>query len=337
MPRECTLPDEDTGRSGLGSASSQSSRVVLLGGGTGCSRLAAPISRVLGPAALTVVANTADDLWHYGLRICPDLDSNMYALAGWQDRTRGWGIERDSFETMNQVRRLGEDAWFNLGDLDLATHLVRTGRLYDGESLSAITDWLTRNAGVTSRLIPMTNAEVATRVLTPAGEMGFQEFFVRHAADVEVVGVRWDGIKNASPAPGMIEAIGDAEMVIIGPSSPVASVLPILELTGVRDAMTKAGRVVAVTPVVSGIPIVDKGEKRRARSRAALMGAVGLPHTATSVASLYEGLADVFVLDVADAPEAKDIEALGLDVHMTHTLVTDHATGDRLATELLST
>lgn len=311
-------------------------RAVLLGGGTGCSRLAVPMSRLLDPGGLTLVANTADDLWRYGLRICPDLDTNMYALAGWQDRDRGWGVEGDSFMAMNQVRRFGEDAWFNLGDLDLATHLVRTGRLSDGEPLSAVTDLLARSAGVASRLIPMTDSEVATRVVTRGGEIGFQEFFVQHSAEVEVVDVRWDGVDEAPPAPGVIEAIGDADVVVIGPSSPVASVLPMLELSGVRDALAAANRVVAVTPVVSGIPIAGEGEKRRARSRAALMATKGFDHTATSVASLYVELADAFVLDVADATEAGEIEALGLDVRVTRTLVIDQAAGDRLAAEVLS-
>jgi LPPG:FO 2-phospho-L-lactate transferase len=204
----------------------------MVGGGIGASRLAVPLARRLGPGSLTLVVNTADDLWRYGLRICPDLDTNLYALAGWRDAERGWGLVGDTFRVMDRCRELGDDAWFNLGDLDLATHLLRTGWLGEGIPLHEVTRRLVDRAGVGVTILPMTNDEVATTVHTPNGPLRFQEFFVRERARPEVVAVDWDGIDRARPAPGVLEAVAGADLVVLGPSNPVASVLPALSLAG---------------------------------------------------------------------------------------------------------
>lgn len=278
--------------------------IVGLGGGIGAARL----WRALDAAGqdLTVVVNTADDLWHYGLRVCPDLDTNLYWLSGRADCARGWGLAGETFTAMAAVGELGEDPWFGLGDRDLATHLLRTQWLRDGVRPSTVAARLRERMGVRPVILPMTEAEVATQVRTAEGWLGFQDFLVRRGARDRALEVRWAGIESAVPTLGMLDAIANADLVIIAPSNPVASVLPILALPGVRKFL-RSVPVVAVTPVVRGVPIADPGEAGRARCRAALLAARGVEHTATAVAALYADVADRFVVDEADAGEAADI------------------------------
>lgn len=314
-------------------------RVTLLGGGIGCSRLAVPLAAALGPGELALVVNTGDDLWRHGLRICPDLDTNLYALSGLQDHQRGWGVAGDSFRTMDQLRLLGVDAWFNLGDLDLATHLLRTSMLRDGASLSEVTAQLTHALEIGVTLLPATDDEVATRVGTGAGELSFQEYFVRHQAADEVLGVRYEGSARASPAPGVLEAIAEADLVVLGPSNPLASLGPILAVPGVREALedrqSAGATTVAVTPVVAGVPIHTEGEARRARCRAAMMASIGLDHRASAVGGILAGLADVFVVDRADSTEVPALAALGYRVIEADTIVSDPQRGSVLAAAVL--
>ncbi|HEV8623473.1 MAG TPA: 2-phospho-L-lactate transferase [Acidimicrobiia bacterium] len=305
--------------------------IVGLGGGIGASRLWRAIAGAVPAEDLTCVVNTAEDLWDHGLRVCPDLDTVLYALSGRQDVERGWGVAGESFRCMDQLRSLGEDIWFNLGDVDLATHLFRTGRLRMGTSLSAVTGELATALGVRARVMPMTDADVRTVVVTAAGErLPYQEFLVRRGARDAVASFRYEGIEGARPAPGVLEAIAEADLVVIGPSNPVASIGPILEVAGVREALVATrAPVVAVTPVVTGVPVTDPGEAGRARSRAALLRAIGREHRAASVAELYRAVADAFVVDEADADEVDPIAAMGLAVLVAPTLAAD-VLADRL-------
>ncbi len=308
----------------------------MLGGGIGCSRLAAPLAALLGPGRLTVIVNTADDLWRYGLRICPDLDTNLYALAGVRDQARGWGVASDSFRAMNQLRKIGHNAWFNLGDLDLATHLLRTELLHDGLSLSEVTARLARGFGVDARLLPMTDVAVGTQVTIPAGTYSFEEWFVKLSAAGPVEEVCYHGADSADPAPGVLDAISDADQVILAPSNPVSSIEPILALPGVRDRLSaRRSSVTAVTPIINGAPMTDQGEVNRARARRRLMAARGLDNSATAVAGLYRDLAATFVLDCADGQEASTIEADGYRVVLANTIISDPDRGSRLAETLL--
>lgn len=311
----------------------------MLGGGIGCSRLAVPLARLLGPGELTLIINTGDDHWRYGLRICPDLDTNLYALAGLQDRERGWGLAGDTFRTMEQLRALGDDAWFSLGDLDLATHMLRTSTLGSGESLAASTRRLTDRLGVATTILPMTEGEVTTVVRTPSGEHAFEEWFVRREARDPVEGVRYEGIDAARACPGAIEAIEEAELVILGPSNPVSSLGPILELAGVRDALVERKRqgkpATAVSAVVNGVPITDEGEARRARCREAFLAARGVEHRPSAVAGMFADVVGSFVLDENDEDEGATIGALDLRVLTTDTVVRDAGAGDSLAAVVL--
>lgn len=296
--------------------------IVLLGGGVGASRLARRLADELGPDELTLVVNTADDMWHYGLRVCPDVDTHLYALARLQHPERGWGIRGDTFRCMSQVRHLGGEAWFQLGDVDLATHLLRTEWLRAGVRLAEVTARLGKALGVAQRVVPMTESEVETYVLTEKGWLHYQEFLVKHRAELRVREVAYRGLEAARPTEGVVDLIRNADLVVLGPSNPVASILPIIALPGVRDALGfTPATVVAVTPVVTEVPIRSEGEERRARSRAALLAALGLPHDSPAIASLYRDFADVFVVDRADAARASEVEDMGLAVQVASTLV----------------
>lgn len=297
-------------------------RVTLLAGGVGSSRLAVGLDRVLGEGHLTLIVNTGDDHWRYGLRICPDLDTNMYALAGLHDRQRGWGLAGDTFTTMAQLKDLGDDAWFSLGDRDLATHLLRTALLGEGMGLVEVTQRLVGRLGITAQILPMTEAEVGTMVHTPDGVIPFEDFFVRLGALPPVEDVSYAGIDQSALGPLARSALEGCDLVVIGPSNPVSSIEPILSVPGMRDAVVASGApVVAVTPVVSGVAMSAEGERRRARSRAAQLAARGLDHRAVDVAGMYRDLADVFVLDEADGAQAADIRASGFEVIVANTLI----------------
>lgn len=314
--------------------------VVGLGGGIGASRLWTALASACPPGALTLVVNVADDVWMQGLRACPDIDTVIYALSGRQEPARGWGVSGDTFECMQALRQLGEDVWFNMGDRDLATHLVRSQLVRQGVPLADVTARLAAAMEVPARVLPVTNDEVRTVIRTAGGtELGYQEFLVQRRAADEVAEVRWDGLSASQPAEGVIDAIAGADLIVIGPSNPVASVLPILGVPGVSEAIRcSTAKVVAVTPVVASVPIGDEGEARRARSRSGLLAAYGLPHRASSVARLYADLIDVFVVDEADADEENGpIADLGVEVVTGRTLLHVDGDGSRLVSSLLET
>ena len=299
--------------------------IVGLGGGVGASRLWRALLAETGGTDLTVVVNTADDLWVHGLRVCPDIDTTLYALSGRQDLERGWGVRGETWRAMDALRRLGGDPWFNLGDLDLGTHLFRTGLLREGVGLAEVTGRLAAAMGLGTTVLPMTEDEVTSYVLTAAGELlHFQEFHVARRSRDEVRALTYRGVETAQPAPGVLAAILTADLVVIAPSNPLASVAPILALPGVREALrATAAPVVAVTPIVSGVPITNPGEQHRADTRAGLLRSIGLSHTASSAASLLRDVADAFVLDRTDEIEAETIAAFGLDVVLADTLATE--------------
>jgi LPPG:FO 2-phospho-L-lactate transferase len=313
--------------------------VTLLGGGVGSSRLAVPLAGALDEHALSIVANTGDDLWRYGLRICPDLDTNLYALSGLRDTERGWGVAGDSFRTMEQLRVLGDDAWFNLGDLDLATHLLRTGMLRDGFALSEVMAHLAEALRLGVELLPCTDDEVQTRVDTPDGEFSFQEYFVQRGATDPVNTVHYLGAESSRPAPGVLGAIEGAELVVLGPSNTITSLGPILAVPGIRQVLRSrrsADRpTVAVSPVVNGVPITAPGEAHRARCRDAMLASQGFPHRAAAVGELLADIAGTFVLDRTDHDEAPELRALGFEVIETDTIIADEHRGAALASVVL--
>jgi len=297
-------------------------RVAVLCGGFGAARFLDGLRRV-PDVELTCIANTADDLEYAGVHVSPDVDTVSYALAGMFDEARGFGVVGDTFRNAEALRRYGW-GWFAVGDVDLATSLYRTQRLRAGATLSEATAELARGLGLAAAVVPMSDDPVRTVVVTDEGRLAFQDYLVARRAGPAVRAVEHDGLAAASPAPAVLGALAGADVVILAPSSPVASLAPILGLPGVRPALA-AARVVAVSPVVSGRAPATPPEQSRARVRAAFLAAAGLDHSATAVAGLYAGLADAFVLDHRDAAEAAAIEALGVPVVLADTLATGPA------------
>lgn len=276
--------------------------VVVLGGGTGASRLAAGLDRLGVLERSLVVVNVADDVEVHGLAVWPDLDTVVYRLAGRLDLARGWGLAGDTTVVLDELRRLGVDAWFTVGDRDLATHLARTALLRQGRGATDVAHALCAAHGIPPRIAPVTEDRVRTRVVLDTGEeVGFQTYHVRLRARPTAVGVRYDGIEDARPDSGVLDALRRAALVVLAPSSPVASILPQLGIAGVRDALERrAGATVAVTPVVLGAT-PSPAMRQRAHTREQLLRALGTPHVPHAVASLYAGLIGGFVVDAVDA------------------------------------
>lgn len=305
-------------------------KVVTLAGGVGAGKFLRGLVRVVPPGDVTAVVNTADDMTLHGLRICPDLDSVTYWLAGVADRDRGWGRASESFRALEEVRRLGGEAWFGLGDLDLGTHLVRTGWLASGTALSDVTARLTAAFDIETRVVPMSDDPVATWIDSvdeggAARSDPFQTYWVGREARDEVKAVRFEGADRARPAPGVLEAIEAADAVLLCPSNPVVSVAPILAVPGIRDAVAARNeRAAGVSPIVGGAPVAGMADR--------LMPAVGLEVSALGAATAYRGLLRGWVVDDRDADLASRIEdEVGLRVAVTDTIMTDDHAAERVA------
>jgi LPPG:FO 2-phospho-L-lactate transferase len=292
--------------------------ITVLAGGVGAAKFLRGLIDVVDPESITVIGNTADDEEFLGLHVSPDLDTVVYTLSDNVHPEQGWGLADETFRVLEQSRALGEDMWFLLGDKDIATHLLRTRLLREGLSLSEVTDRITRAFGVRCRLLPMSDDRVRTIVLTDGGELSFQEYFVRRRQQDEVRALRFDGAEAARPAPGVLDAIAQADAVIIAPSNPLVSIGPILAVPGVRQALvdTKAP-VVAISPIVGGQAL--KGPADR------MLASLGHEVSAAGVARLYLDFLDVLVLDEQDAALAPQVEALGVRACVTDTIMRDPA------------
>lgn len=290
--------------------------IVALAGGVGGAKLADGLYRTLPANHLSVVVNTADDLDCFGLRVCPDLDTISYTLAGLANPATGWGIAGDTFATLEMLGRYGRDVWFQLGDRDLAIQIARTERLRDGQSLSVVTAELTAALGIAAAILPMSDEPVATRVEMPEGTLDFQEYFVhRHQADT-VTGVIFQGIDHARVPALVRHALAEAEAIVFGPSNPIVSIGPILAVPGLRDLIVaQPGPKVAVSPIVGGRAL--RGPTDR------MLASLGREVSALGVATLYRGLVDGMVIDEVDAKLAPRIEALGMAVLVAPTIMAD--------------
>ena len=297
--------------------------ICVLTGGTGGAKFVQGLHAVLPPAELVVVVNTGDDLRWWGLHVSPDLDSVVYALAGLLSRDRGWGLEGDTFHCLDQMKSLGAPAWFQLGDRDLATHLARTQLLAGGRTLSQATARIASAVGVRSRIVPMSDDPVETRVRTADGrDLSFQEFFVRDRYRPAVRAVRFEGAENSRPAPGVVEAILSAHAVLIAPSNPITSIGPMLAVPGIRQALQNtAAPVAAVSPIVGDAPVSGPA--------GALMSAHGLSVSIAGVAETYSGFLDILIADQADAAAASELRRPGLPVHCVPTIMRSDA--DKIA------
>jgi LPPG:FO 2-phospho-L-lactate transferase len=302
--------------------------IVTLAGGVGGAKLAHGLYLALESDELSVVVNTGDDFDLYDLRIMPDADTVLYTLGGVANPETGWGIVGDTFETLSMLKRYGEDAWFWLGDRDLATHILRTQRLHAGWTPTRVLAGLAASLGIHARLLPMCDQPVATVVQTPAGDLAFQEYFVRrHHSDV-VRGVRFAGIEDARVSDEMRIVIDGAEAIVFCPSNPIVSIGPILAVPGMRELLrsTQVPKI-AVSPLVGGKAL--KGPADR------MLADLGHEASAFGVASLYRDVVDGIVIDREDAADAERIAGLGMRVLVTDTVMTDVTGRQRLAAEVL--
>lgn len=298
-------------------------RVVLLSGGVGGARFARGLVAAAGAGSVTVVGNVGDDLEVLGLHVSPDLDSVLYALAGLNDEERGWGRAGESWNTLETVAELGGESWFRLGDRDLGLHLVRTQALLAGDPLSAVMARLALALGLETALLPATDDRLRTWLETPAGSFAFQDWFVARGHRDEVDGLRYEGAAEARPAPGVIEALAAADAIVLAPSNPYVSIAPILAVGAIREALA-ARRVpaVAVSPLVGGRAVKGPADRMLAR----MAGGTTPAH----VASCYEGLIDVLVIDEADAGGTAAVRTV-----VTQTLMTDLEASRRLGRAVL--
>ncbi len=288
--------------------------ITALAGGVGAARFLQGLIKLLPDDTLTVIVNTGDDIDFYGLHISPDIDIVMYTLAGLVDEVKGWGIDRDTFNSIQMLQRYGYKTWFKLGDKDLATHIHRTYLLTKGFNLSEVTARLTKDLGLKMKILPMTNEKFETMIITDKGRMHFQEYLVKRGSQDRVINVEFEGIGKTRPAPDVIDSIYNSEAIIICPSNPIVSIGTILSIDGVRDALkeTKA-QVIAVSPIVGGAPIKGPADK--------LMRGLGLEVSAYGVASFYKDFLDAFVIDNKDMTDKSRIETVGVQVIVTNTIM----------------
>jgi LPPG:FO 2-phospho-L-lactate transferase len=303
--------------------------IAALAGGVGGARFVDGLAQVAGAEQISAIVNTADDFDHYGLRICPDIDTVLYNLAGIADPVNGWGIAGDTRATLDGIAGYCEDPWFLLGDRDFATHILRTSWLRNGIPLTSVVYFLRSRLGIGSQILPMSDEPVATIIQTPNGELAFQDYFVRRRQADEVTGVRFQGIEEAQPTEAALTLLAGAELILFAPSNPIVSVGPILAIPAYRSAI--GGRTVpaiAVSPIIGGRALKGPADK--------MLAWLGHESNALGVARIYAGLIDGFVIDSLDANLAPAIEALGIRVLVTDSVMHDIPDRGRFAAEVLS-
>ena len=318
------LPAASSGR-----AKKPSRRIAALAGGVGASKLLLGLYAEMEPSALTIIVNTGDDIRLHGLQISPDLDIVTYTLAGIIDSKKGWGFRGETFHALKRLAVYGRENWFNLGDRDLATHIHRTAMLREGKSLAEAADAIRLALGVKSRILPMCNEPAPTMIDSNEGPLHFQEYLVKRRAEPVVRSIRFDGVEKARPAPGVLEAIRQAERIVICPSNPLISIGPILAVPGVRKALVeRKPDVIAVCPIVGGKSL--KGPSDR------MLAQLGHEATASGVAKLYAEFTGTFVIDSQDEQQKPAIEALGLQVRILPTVMNSVAQKRALARRILA-
>lgn len=303
--------------------------ITALGGGVGAAKFLKGLSRILEGELFTTIVNTGDDIAISGLRISPDIDTIIYRLSGLVDKEKGWGIKEDTFHGLEALGRFGVETWFKLGDKDLATHIYRTYLRNRGFTLSEITNRVAKAFGINNiMIIPMTDDEVETWVMTDEGEMHIQEYLVKRGMKPEVKGGSIKGIENARPAPGVIQAIEEASGIIVCPSNPIISIGPILQVRGVREALKRTrAKVIAISPLVGGAPLKGPADK--------LMRGLGLEVSSAQIARLYGDFLDEIVIDEKDAFEADTIKSIGIKPVVTDTVMSNDEKAQRLASRVM--
>lgn len=288
--------------------------ITALAGGVGAARFLTGLVKLVNGKDLTIIVNTGDDIELFGLHISPDVDIVTYTLAGIVDEEKGWGIKGDTFRCLEELRKFSREAWFNLGDKDLATHMFRTALLKNGLTLSNVTAQISQALGLDVAILPMTDDKFETRIMTANGSIHFEDYLVKRGAKDRVLDVEFLGAESANPASGVVESIMDAKLVVICPSNPIVSIGTILAVKGVRDAIRRTeAKKVAVSPIISGAPVKGPADK--------LLRGLGHEVSAYSVAKLYSDFLNTFILDLSDSAEKDKIEKLGIEVKVTNTIM----------------
>ena len=311
--------------------STKNTKILALSGGVGGAKLALGLATITTDEQLTVVVNTADDFEHLGLSISPDLDTLLYTLAGESNQSQGWGLQGESWQAMNMLSSFGGETWFQLGDRDLGTHLMRTQALRQGQNLTEVTEILRQGFKVKQRILPMSDDPVRTQVNTIDGQLPFQHYFVRERCEPKVTGFYFEGLSQAKAQAEFVALLQDPELaaVVICPSNPFVSVAPMLNLSGVKALLQKCqAPIVAVSPIVSGMAIKGPAAK--------MMNELNMPCTAVAVAEYYGDLLDGFVIDDSDVKQADDIAQLGLEVLVTPTVMNNLDDKVALAKQVLT-
>ena len=288
--------------------------ITVLTGGTGGAKFVDGLRQIVRPEELTIIVNTGDDMRWWGLYVSPDIDSITYMLAGKLSPERGWGVRGETFFCLQVMAEMGQPAWFRAGDRDLATHIFRSKLMADDKTLSEVTAEIASRLGVRARILPMSNSRVETRVLTAIGELSFEEYFVQRMHRDPVKAVRFAGAEKAKPAPGVIEAIRTADLVLIAPSNPITSIAPILAVPGIRKALCECGAgIAAISPIVGGAAVSGPA--------GALLAAQGFEVSIAGVAECYRDFLDLLIVDSQDAAAAEALRATGMRVECTSTMM----------------
>jgi LPPG:FO 2-phospho-L-lactate transferase len=297
-------------------------KIVALAGGVGGAKLAHGLAQILMPDELTIIVNTGDDFEHYGLYICPDLDTVCYTLAGLANPDTGWGRMNETWSAFGNASKLGGPGWFNLGDHDLGTHLERTRRMNAGDSLSQVTRDFSKIWGIEHTILPMSDQLVRTIVNTDEGELAFQEYFVHRRCEPHVKGFRFEGVEMAEPAPGAKEAIQSADAVVLCPSNPWVSIDPILRVVPKIEKP-----VIAISPIIGGLAVKGPAAK--------MYSELGIEPSAFAVANHYHSLLKGFVIDKTDMGLIESVKGLNMQVHVTYTLMKSLEDRKQLASEVM--
>ena len=300
--------------------------ITVLAGGTGSVKLVRGL--VAQESKVNVVSNVGDNYWLYGLYVCPDIDTIVYGLADLLDQERGWGMKKDTFNFLRQMEVFGEETWFRVGDRDAATHLIRTNMLKNGKNLSDITKWMCEKFAVSANIIPVTDNSIETRITTDKGELHLQEYWVKHRGKDPVLGIQYIGADKARPNPETVNAIHDADIVIIAPGNPLTSIGPMLQIKGIRKELSKIKKkVVAVSPLI--------GEDAITGPAAKYMQAAGIESNAYGLAKMYSDVCSNIILDSKDRLLTKKIQSLDMRVFETKITMKNKLAEDALANFIL--
>jgi LPPG:FO 2-phospho-L-lactate transferase len=303
-------------------------KIVALAGGVGGAKLVCGFAQILDPGDLSVIVNTGDDFEHFGLYICPDLDTVCYSLANLSDPLTGWGRKGDSYQSFDEAIKLGGPDWFRIGNKDFGTHLERTRRLKAGQKLSEITNDFCKAWGINSHVYPMTNDKVSTILITAdMGELSFQEYFVHQKTQPIIKSIKYSGVETAKPIVAISDALNDADLVVFCPSNPWVSIDPILNLIGIKEMILKK-KVIAVSPIIQGNALKGPASK--------MFVELGINPSAESVFDHYRGLLDGFVFDQLDTQLKCRIDKKGINSFVTDTIMNDISDKIRLANEILN-